>query len=119
VSALDRPTVHALLEALGRDAFVDLVEEYVDDSARLVGEIGECAAAGDLARVRRAAHELKSTARLIGALGLADICADLEGTVSEKGADSSSLDEAVTLAVELCESANEELRVELARTRRG
>jgi HPt (histidine-containing phosphotransfer) domain-containing protein len=44
----------------------------------LKGEIEEAATKGDGAALRRAAHTFKSTSALMGALGLSELCKELE-----------------------------------------
>jgi signal transduction histidine kinase/DNA-binding response OmpR family regulator len=76
VSALDR-----LKADLGEEApglLPELVAEFLNDAARLVGQVRTGVAAGDGAEARRVAHTLRSTALAFGATGLADACAALE-----------------------------------------
>ncbi|KQQ97007.1 CHASE domain-containing protein [Massilia sp. Leaf139] len=51
---------------------------FLDSAREGLAEIDAALAAHDLARVGAVAHRLKSSARAVGALGFADLCAELE-----------------------------------------
>jgi len=51
---------------------------FLDSAREGLAEIDVALAAGDLARAAAVAHRLKSSARAVGALGFADLCAELE-----------------------------------------
>ena len=55
-----------------------MIQLYFQDAAKLKGEIEEAATKGDGAALRRAAHTFKSTSALMGALGLSELCKELE-----------------------------------------
>ena len=75
-------------EALGRLRELDprgdnqllprVLAAFKTSIARLVPQLREASAAGDLAGVRHVAHTLKSSSASIGATRLAQICAELE-----------------------------------------
>jgi PAS domain S-box-containing protein len=56
----------------------DFLAEFRANATRLVAEVEAAQAAGDLMRLSRAAHRLKSNARSVGAMPFADLCAELE-----------------------------------------
>jgi CheY-like chemotaxis protein/HPt (histidine-containing phosphotransfer) domain-containing protein len=47
-------------------------------------EIDACMKAGNLERIRELGHRIKSAARTVGALGMADMCEDLENLAPEE-----------------------------------
>jgi signal transduction histidine kinase/DNA-binding NarL/FixJ family response regulator/HPt (histidine-containing phosphotransfer) domain-containing protein len=63
----------------GSDVFGKVLRLYLDSSARLVQGIRDAAARGEGPALADAAHALKSGSASVGALGLAALCADLEG----------------------------------------
>ena len=79
-SPIDAATMANLLEITGGDqGFVDeLVDTYVAEGDRLIGELVAAAAAGSVADLVRPAHSLKSSSLNVGALGLGELCRQLE-----------------------------------------
>ncbi|HEX7036023.1 MAG TPA: Hpt domain-containing protein [Pseudomonadales bacterium] len=80
----------ALLEErrmLMNDGFAALLDAYLDDSERRMGEIGDALESGDLERLRRAAHALKGSAANVGAEALAVLCEELEDAAEATGLD--------------------------------
>ena len=71
------------IRALQRTGQPDLldraVERYLCDTPRLLDEMRQGIASGDLDCVRRAAHSHKSSSATMGALSLAALCSELEG----------------------------------------
>ena len=87
---IDATTLANLLEATGDDqAFVDeLVDTYLAEGDRLVGNLVEAAEAGAVDQLVLPAHSLKSSSQNVGALELGELCRRLEedarsGSVSE------------------------------------
>jgi CheY-like chemotaxis protein len=77
---LDPAGMSNLLEILGGD-FADLatiIDTWLEDLPRLLGDLGDYAAKGDAAGVQRMAHSLKSNAADFGATSLAAMCQGLE-----------------------------------------
>jgi HPt (histidine-containing phosphotransfer) domain-containing protein len=79
-SPIDAATLANLLEITGGDqAFIDeLVDTYVAEGGRLVGELVTAADAGAIADLVRPAHSLKSSSQNLGALELGELCRRLE-----------------------------------------
>ena len=75
-SPIDAATMANLLEITGGDqGFVDeLVDTYVAEGDRIVGELVAAADAGVVADLVRPAHSLKSSSLNVGALELGDLC---------------------------------------------
>ena len=79
-SPIDAATMANLLEITGGDqGFVDeLVDTYVAEGGRIVGELVAAADAGSVADLVRPAHSLKSSSLNVGALELGELCRRLE-----------------------------------------
>jgi signal transduction histidine kinase/HPt (histidine-containing phosphotransfer) domain-containing protein len=56
----------------------ELAEIFLQDCPRLVEQARDALATGDLIRLHRAAHTLKSSVRLFGAKAVTDLCQELE-----------------------------------------
>jgi HPt (histidine-containing phosphotransfer) domain-containing protein len=69
-----------LLEITGGDQdFVDeLVDTYISEGGRIVGELVAAADAGSIPDLVRPAHSLKSSSLNVGALDLGELCRRLE-----------------------------------------
>ena len=87
---IDQATFANLLEMTGGDqAFVDeLVDTYLSEGDRLVGDLVGAAEAGDIAALVLPAHSMKSSSLNVGALALGELCRKLEeeargGSVAE------------------------------------
>ena len=52
--------------------------KFVDSTRLALAELYECLAGEDVARIRELGHRLKSAARIVGALGMGDLCERLE-----------------------------------------
>jgi HPt (histidine-containing phosphotransfer) domain-containing protein len=76
LGALDQ--IRALERGGALNLFEEMIQLYFQDAAKLKGEIEEAATRGDGAALRRAAHTFKSTSALVGALGLSELCKELE-----------------------------------------
>ena len=59
-------------------ALVELLDAYLEDSPQLIEQMRAGVAAGDIERVRRAAHSLKSNSASLGAHRLANATRELE-----------------------------------------
>lgn len=80
----------AVLRALvGNDegAVRDLLLEFMNSGPRTVSEISRSWASSDLRGIASHTHRLKSAARSVGALNLADVCVELENAASAGDAD--------------------------------
>jgi CheY-like chemotaxis protein/HPt (histidine-containing phosphotransfer) domain-containing protein len=79
--AVQKPVDVKVLEQLvGNDPAV--IEEFLQDfrvsAAKIGTELRAASLAGDTATAGAAAHKLKSSARSVGALGLGELCAEME-----------------------------------------
>jgi HPt (histidine-containing phosphotransfer) domain-containing protein len=77
---IDIAALRRLLEAIGGEPadLDELFEDYRSEAPDLAAQISEAATAGDLEKLRIAAHTLKSNARDFGAMGLSALCETLE-----------------------------------------
>ncbi|MBD8530103.1 MULTISPECIES: CHASE domain-containing protein [unclassified Massilia] len=74
---------------------------FLDSARDGLAEIDVALAAGDLARAAAVAHRLKSSARAVGALGFADLCAELERQHADKNEDKREQAQAKALGTRL------------------
>ena len=72
---LDLDVLETMSEAVGEDVMPDLIEEGVREMSAIVVELGDGA---DLAALRRAAHDLKSSSGSFGAVRLQRLAQELE-----------------------------------------
>lgn len=100
--ALDRATLDQLFDSIGGDPefLVELIDTYVSDAPMQVQELRAAIAAGDVERLVRPAHTLKSASASLGALGLSERCRQLEAA-SKTGAADGAGDQVDAIAVEL------------------
>ena len=74
-SAIDR----AAVLAAGDPQFIaELIETFLEDAPRLLGQLREAVESGDAATVRLVAHGLKSNGAEFGATAFAELCRELE-----------------------------------------
>ncbi|MGH2678060.1 MAG: response regulator, partial [Actinomycetota bacterium] len=79
-SVLDREGLERLRRTVGDgEPLAQIIEVFLVDADRLLGELAAAMAAGRADEVRRSAHTLKSTASSVGASSLAERCRLLEG----------------------------------------
>jgi two-component system, sensor histidine kinase RpfC len=81
-SALDSRTLRELETLGGRDFVLELAEEFVQEGERILGELDDAVARGDVLAFHDRLHALRSGAANLGALGLYEICLGLRA-VSE------------------------------------
>ena len=112
---IDAATMANLLEITGGDqGFVDeLVDTYIAEGARIVGELVAAAEAGVVADLVRPAHSLKSSSMNVGALELGELCRRLE-----QDALGGTVDDPLERAAEIT-TAFEEARAALLEERAG
>lgn len=75
---IDRNTFEELRRMSGADFIGELVDTFLEDAPKLIGELRSALQAGDADAFRRAAHSLKSNAATFGAARLAQQAKDLE-----------------------------------------
>ena len=52
--------------------------KFVDSARSALAEMDACLASGDIVRIRELGHRIKSAARIVGALGMGELCERLE-----------------------------------------
>ena len=75
--AIDMKIIRGLRELGGEDEpelLAELIGIFLEDAPQRMKDITEGLEQGDLARIERGAHTLKSSSANIGALGLSDLC---------------------------------------------
>jgi len=80
---LDRRVLDELSRMLGSgkpDMLASLINLYLAESPKLVGELKRAAGAGDASEMARVAHSLKSCSANVGAMALSRYCAELQAT---------------------------------------
>jgi len=80
---LDMTVYDELKETTGSDFVDELVETYLDDAPKLLGELKSSMEAQDVEAFRRAAHSLKSSSATFGARGLSEMARELEMLAKE------------------------------------
>src|SRR2546423_1026011 len=58
-----------------------VIQAFEASSTRLIPQLQEARRAHDMAGIRHVAHTLKSSSASIGALGLSQLCADIEAKI--------------------------------------
>jgi PAS domain S-box-containing protein len=83
---LDQQALEQLRARTGDDAFVvELVDTFLRDAPALIDTLRDALENEEAQGLRRAAHTLKSNARVFGGTGLAELCQELE-TMAQTGA---------------------------------
>ena len=77
---IDRAALVSLLAMVNGDrAFVqEMIDVFLSDAARLIGEMRRAAESGQAEPLRRAAHSLKSNSANLGAPALRALCLEME-----------------------------------------
>jgi len=75
---LDQAVLADLEEQADAQFVSELVETFLDESRDLIVQISDALRVGDLARLRRLAHSLKSSSASVGALALASRAEEIE-----------------------------------------
>jgi|CXWL01.1.fsa_nt_gi HPt (histidine-containing phosphotransfer) domain-containing protein len=78
--------VRVLEEMVGREPEVvqDFLRQYRESARALMAELRAGHAAGNLVQVEGATHKLKSSSRVVGALGLGAQCAQIESAAKQR-----------------------------------
>ncbi len=82
---LDVPTFQGLRSALPDDRFHEIVRLFRETGQNYLADMESALAAGRMEDLDRAAHTLKSSAAVMGAVGLSRLCKDIEATAREHG----------------------------------
>jgi HPt (histidine-containing phosphotransfer) domain-containing protein len=77
-SPLDADVFDALQDAMGEEFAEDLVNTFLDEAPVMIADLKVAAERGDADTFRRAAHSLKSNAKLFGATDLEDLARQAE-----------------------------------------
>lgn len=83
-SRLDYQVIRTLAEMSGPgepDFLSKIISMFLRSTPPLLESLKQSATDGDLRRVQKASHDLKSSSATLGAVALADLCADLESRV--------------------------------------
>lgn len=93
MNAIDRGVLYELSQSIGDDPefLRELVETYLDDASAQIASIRAGLAEGDVERVNRAAHTLKSSSASVGAMNLAEMCRALEALTQPVAIDATGL----------------------------
>jgi histidine phosphotransfer protein HptB len=89
--AIDKAALDRLLAIVGdEDGVAEVVSEFLAEGPLLVEALLASAKAGDLQRIRRSAHTIKSNARDMGAVELANLCDRIEAASAQGSAPADS-----------------------------
>lgn len=75
---IDETTFDALKQMSGTDFINELIDTFLEDSPKLIEEMGAALKADNVDSFRRAAHSLKSNAATFGANELSALAKELE-----------------------------------------
>ncbi len=84
IAEIDQSKVDELRQMSGADFMVELVDTFLDEAPKLIGQLRSARSAGDAEAFRRAAHSLKSNAATFGAMRLSEQARELELIGKEK-----------------------------------
>lgn len=80
-AVLDMTVIQSLRELGGEDdpsLVFELIDIFLQDAPQRMKDISESLASGDIKRLERAAHTLKSSSANVGAMWLSTICKEME-----------------------------------------
>jgi HPt (histidine-containing phosphotransfer) domain-containing protein len=109
---IDEATLDGLRDTVGQEFLEELVEAFLEEAPRMLGDLRDAVAQDDADRYRRAAHSLKSNANTFGAFSLAHLAREAELTGMQGAADA---DDAVIVAIQAAFEAAGAALSELAR----
>jgi HPt (histidine-containing phosphotransfer) domain-containing protein len=78
LSRIDRQVFESLKQDVGADFVLEMVETYCDDSRQQIHTLLSALDQGDAVTFRRAAHSLKSTSLIFGAMEFGEMARELE-----------------------------------------
>lgn len=105
-------SIRALQQQGQPDLLDRVIGKYLADSDALRASMREALAAEDLEGVQRAAHTHKSSSAVVGALPLAELCKELEGSCRQRST------EAAAGIIERMELLSVAVREELTKIKR-
>ena len=77
-SEIDMATLEELQATTDAEFVAEIVDAFCEDTPRYIAELRESLTKQDLDTFRRAAHSIKSSSKIVGALNLASQAAELE-----------------------------------------
>jgi PAS domain S-box-containing protein len=78
-AVLDLEAFQALEEMLGQDTvLVDVIEHYLEEAPKLLQTLTLAVAEGNVTALEQAAHSLKSSSAMLGAIQISQLCQQLE-----------------------------------------
>ena len=77
-SEIDIATLEELQATTDAEFVAEIVDAFCEDTPRYIAELRESLTKQDLDTFRRAAHSIKSSSKIVGALNLASQAAELE-----------------------------------------
>ena len=75
---LDSATLDQLRATTGSDFLAEMIDEFLSDTPKLIGDLHQSLAGGNAEVFHRAAHSLKSNSATFGAMTLSALCKELE-----------------------------------------
>jgi HPt (histidine-containing phosphotransfer) domain-containing protein len=92
---IDRRTYDALVDSVGDDFAVELVDTFLEEAPAMLAELRVAMRDGNHDAYRRVAHTLKSNSNTFGAFALGELAraAELGGLTGDPDADRAALDE--------------------------
>jgi len=82
-SVIDQEVYQALVEIVGEDFVGEMIDAFLEESARFLADMKDALSDRDVDRFRRAAHSLKSNAATLGAMRLSALAKGLEDMARE------------------------------------
>jgi histidine phosphotransfer protein HptB len=78
MTAIDKATFEDLKQISGADFINELIDAFLEDAPKMIGEMETALAARNVESFRRNAHSLKSNANTFGATELGGLAKELE-----------------------------------------
>jgi HPt (histidine-containing phosphotransfer) domain-containing protein len=78
LALVDFDVIQALAREVDAELVVQLLEIFFEQGPEMIGRMKEGCRGKQPDMIRRAAHTMKSSSAMIGAMGVAALCADLE-----------------------------------------
>jgi CheY-like chemotaxis protein len=76
--AYDAAALHDFIEMMGEELVPEMLDTYLTDSKTQMDELHTAFRQNNLTVFQRAAHTLKSSSAMLGALGISGLCRDME-----------------------------------------
>lgn len=78
LSVLDESVLESLSAFLSQEKIAHLLQRYLEDSTRIIQQLGDACGQKNADEARRLAHSLKSTSANVGALAISSLAKELE-----------------------------------------